>query len=270
MKLHEVLKKKLTKQERLLVPRAFDMVGTIAIFNEFPKELRKKEKIVAAAVMQLNPNIKTVAKKTGKYAGKYRTPKITVIDGKKTKETTHRENAVSLRLNVETCYFSARTGAERLRVAKQVKKSEKILVMFSGIASFPCVIAKNSNPARVYGVELNKQAHKYAEENVRINKLTTVVLLQGDVKRIVPKLNERFDKILLPLPKNAEGYLDLALKKLKSKGKIYLYLFASVDDFAAVKRAYQRRFKKVSLIECGKYSPGVSRICLELSHKYYF
>ncbi len=265
MKLAETLRKKLSKKEVEVVPRAFDMVGSIAIFNEFPKALKKKEKIIAQALMRLHPQIKTVAKKTGRYAGKYRTPKIIIIAGEKTKETLHRENAVSLRLNVETCYFSTRTATERLRVAKQVKKGDKVLVLFSGVAPFPCVIAKNSKSSVVYGIEVNKQAHKYAVQNVRINKLNNVKLLQGDVKKIVPKLKEKFDKIVLPLPKKAEDFLDLALTKLKPKGKIYLYLFAAEDDFAAVKKAYQRRFKKVMLVECGKYSPGVSRICLELT-----
>ena len=264
MKLHEALRKKLTKKELDLVPRAFDMVGTIAIFNEFPKELNKKAKIIAETVMQLNPHIKTIAKKTGKYSGKYRTPKIAIIAGEKTKETIHKENGIRLRVNIETCYFSARTGSERLRVAQQVKNGDKILVMFSGIAPFPCVIAKNSKAQMIYGIEANKQAHKYGLENVKINKLTNVKLMHGDVKKIIPKIKETFDKILLPLPKTAEDYLDLALKVLKLKGKIYIYMFISEADFLVVKKAYQRRFKKVSLVECGKYSPGVSRICLEL------
>lgn len=264
MKLHEALKGKLNKKERLLVPRSFDMVGSIAIFNEMPKELKKKEKVIAQTLMRLHPHIKTVAKKTGKYAGTYRTPKITIIAGEKAKETIHKENNVLLKLSMETCYFSARSGAERLRVAKQVKKDEKILVMFSGVAPLPCVIAKNSHAKIIYGIELNKQAHRYAVENVQRNRLTNVVLLQGDVKKIMPKIKEKFDRILLPLPKNAEDYLDLAVKKIKPKGAIYLYLFASEDDFPAVKKSYQKKFKKVKLVECGKYSPGVSRICLEL------
>src|SRR3989344_5690276 len=101
MKLNEALKKELTRKELALVPRAFDVVGTIAIFNEFPKELKKKEKRIAQALMSINPHIKTVAKKTGRYTGKYRTPKIAIIAGEKTKETLHKENSISLRLNVK-------------------------------------------------------------------------------------------------------------------------------------------------------------------------
>lgn len=264
MKLHEALKGKLNKKECLLVPRSFDLVGSMAIFNEMPKELKKKENVIAATLMRLHPHSKTVAKKTGKYAGTYRTPKITIMAGEKTKETIHKENNVVLKLNVETCYFSARSGAERLRVAKQVKKGEKVLVMFSGVAPLPCVIAKNSQAKIIYGIELNKRAHRYAVENVQLNKLSNVIVLRGDVKKIVPHLKEKFDRIFLPLPKNAEDYLDLAVKKIKPKGTIYLYLFASEDDFAIVKKSYQKKFKRVKLIECGKYSPGVSRMCLEL------
>lgn len=264
MKLREKLKGILKKEEESVVPRAFDVVGSIAIFNEFPKELKKKEKIIAETLMHLHPNIKTVAKKTGKYAGRYRVPKIAIIAGEKTKETIHKENGVLLKLNVETCYFSVRTSAERLRVAKQVEKGEKVLVMFSGVAPFPCVIARNSGPSLVYGVEMNKQAHKYTLENIKMNKLRNVLCLQGDVRKRLPLLKEKFDKIIMPLPKNAEKYLALAVTKLKPKGKIYLYLFVEEKKFSAIKKTYQRRFKKVALVECGKYSPGVSRVCLEL------
>ena len=41
--LKQALKRKLTKKELLLLPRAFDVIGNIAIIN-LPRELRKKEK----------------------------------------------------------------------------------------------------------------------------------------------------------------------------------------------------------------------------------
>ena len=259
--------KKLTKKERSLVPRAFDTVGTIAIFNEFPKELKKKEKYIAQTLLALQKNVKTVAKKTKQYAGKLRTPKITLLAGEKTKETIHKENNVYLKLNVETCYFSTRTSNERKRIAKLVKKGESILVLFSGVAPFPCVIAKNAKAKEVYGIELNKKAHKYALENVRTNKLTNVTLLQGDVKRVLPKLKKKFDRILLPLPKTAEKCVGLAKKKLKPKGTIHLYTFTDETKFFALKKQYRTQFKTVKLVKSGVYAPGKYRVCLDLKVK---
>ncbi len=264
MKLKQALKEKLTRKELSLVPSSFDVVGSIAIFNDFSKELKNKEKIIADALMSLNPPIKTVAKKSGKYSGRLRTPKITIISGIKTKETIHKENNCILRLNIEKCYFSSRLANERLRIAKQVKKGEEVLVLFSGIAPYQCVIAKNSKPKEVYGIELNKTAHKYAEENIKLNKLTNIHLLQGDVKKILPKLNKKFDRIIMPLPKDSPKYLPLVLKKLKPKGVIHLYLFAREENFKEIIKEYKRIFSKVNLVSCGLYAPYTHRICLDL------
>ena len=259
--------KKLTQREKKLLPRSFDIVGSIAIFNEFPPELKKKEKYIAKTLMSLNKNIKTVAKKTKKYAGRLRTPKITIIAGEKTKETIHKENNVLLNLNVETCYFSTRSSNERLRIARAVKQGESILVLFSGVGPFVCVIAKNTEAKEVYGIELNRKAHKYAQQNVVLNKLTNVQLIQGDVNKIVPTLKKKFDRIIMPLPKGAEAYLNLALRQLKKSGTIHLYLFRKEDEFEKTIEEYQQQFKSVALVKCGAYSPHVFRVRLDLKNK---
>ena len=76
--------------------------------------------------------------------------------------------------NVEKVYFSPRLATERLRIAKLVKKNESVLVMFSGSGAYPLVIAKNSNPNIIYGIEVNPIAHKYAEQNIFLNKITFI------------------------------------------------------------------------------------------------
>ncbi|MDP3917367.1 MAG: class I SAM-dependent methyltransferase family protein [Nanoarchaeota archaeon] len=261
-KLRESLKRKLTKSELSMVPSSFDIVGDIAIFNEFPKELKKKEKMIADAMLKIQKNVKVVAKKSKKYSGRLRTPKITILAGEKRKTTVHRESGCLFRLDVEKCYFSARTGYERLRIAKKVKKSESILVMFSGIAAFPIVISKNKKPKEIYAVELNKTAHKFAEENIKLNKTTNIMLLKGDVKKVVPTLKKKFDRIIMPLPKSAEKYLPLAKRYLKPDGTIHLYTFSQERDFKELRIKY--KIKKI--VKCGNYSPGVYRVCLDLNN----
>lgn len=260
----EALKNKLNKEEFKLLPTSFDIIGDIVIFNDFPDKLKRKEKLIAETLMKLNKNIKTVAKKTKKHSGKFRLAKIKIIGGKKTKETLHKENGILLKLDVEQCYFSPRTANERLRIAKLVKNNESVLVFFSGVAPFPCVIAKNSKAKDIYGIEWNEKAHEYGLENVKMNKLKNVKLFNGDVKKLVPKIIGKFDRILLPLPKDAEKYLDLALKKIKKNGTIHLYSFASEKDFNEIIKKYKNKFKKVKLVKCGQYAPGIFRICLDL------
>ena len=183
MNLKEALRKKLTKGEISVLPRAFDVISSIAIID-LPKELRKKEKIIGAELLKF-ANIKTVLKKESKIKGRLRTRKLKWISGIKTKETIHRESGCLFKLDVEKCYFSPRLSNDRINIIKQVKPGERVLVMFSGVGPYPIVIAKNSKAKVVYGVELGKAATKYARENIKLNKLGNFTALQGDVKKVL-------------------------------------------------------------------------------------
>ena len=107
------MKNKLSKKERELVPSAFDVVGSILIFSDFPKELLKKEKMIAETIVKEHKPILTVYRKSGKYAGKYRTPTLKFMGGDKTKETLHQENGIRLKLDVEKVYFSPSTDTRQ-------------------------------------------------------------------------------------------------------------------------------------------------------------
>ncbi|MBW2983742.1 class I SAM-dependent methyltransferase family protein [Candidatus Woesearchaeota archaeon] len=269
--LRNSLKKKLTEKELKLLPSSYDVVGDILIFADFPEELVKKEKIIAKKLLEQQKHVKVVCKKIGKYSGKYRTPKLKIIAGEKRKETTHKENAVSMRLNVESCYFSPRLSNERKRIADLVKKNEEILIMFAGVSPYSLVIAKNSKPKIIYAIEINPKAHKYALENVKLNKLEQKIKLsKGDVRKIVPKLNKRFDRVAMPLPKGGENYLDLALKAVKKKGMVHFYDFLHENNFhEAIEkvdlacRKTKKKYKILKLVKCGQFGPGIFRICID-------
>jgi len=264
--LKQSLKGKMESQKLKLVPTSFDVVGSIAIFSEFPKELRKKKKLVGNELIKINRNIKTVAIKTGEYSGRYRTPKLKIIAGKKTKETIHTESGVRMRLNVEKNYFSVRSGAERMRIAKQVKKGEDVLVMFAGVLPFALVIAKHSEAKQIYAVEMNPNAYKHGLKNIRLNKIKNIVSLKGDVKKVLPKINKKFDRILMPLPKSSEDYLRAALSKLKKGGVIHFYAFVRESEFpdAVIKRIKKFcRPKILNAVRCGHYAPYVYRVCID-------
>ena len=261
----DLLKDKLTKEELPLLPKSFDIIGDILIF-ELDKKLEKKEKIIAEAFLKCYKNIKVVAKKTAAISGRYRTRKLKILAGENRKETVHKENNVLIKLDVEKCYFSPRLANERLRIAKLVKPKEHVLVMFSGVGPYCLVIAKNSKAEKIYGIEINPIAHKYALKNVRINKLNNVFLFKGDVRKVLPKIREMFDRIVMPLPKDSPTFLNLAIKKLRPHGTIHLYLFAKEKDFENIIKKYSKIFK-VKLVKCGQYAPEVYRICLDLKKR---
>jgi len=264
------LKKVLTKKELGIAPTSFDVVGSIMIFAEFPKELVRKERKIGRIILDNYNNIKTVLRKTKKYSGKYRIPKYKIMAGDRKKEGLHKENNGVFLLDVEKVYFSSRLATERKRINQLVKKNESVLVMFSGCGVYPINIAKNSKVKEVYGVEINPTAHKYAVFNVKKNKVEgRVKLFKGDVRKIVPGLKKKFDRIVMPLPRGGENYLELALRFVKKKGFVHFYDFLRVDDFELavekVKYACDKAKKECKILEmnkCGEFGPRIFRICV--------
>lgn len=268
--LKQALSKKLTKKEKENFTRAYDVIGDIAII-EINEVILKKEKLIAKTILELNKNIKVVCKKIGSHYGIFRRQKLKIIAGQRRKETIHKENNTRIKLHIEKVYFSPRLSTERKRIMELIKPNEDILVMFSGCAPYPCVLARNTKAKEIYGIEINPEGHKYGQENIKLNKLTNVKLFNGDVNDIIPTLNKKFDRILMPLPKSAEDFLDIALSLLKKGGILHFYDFLHVDEFykshekidKAFKKA-KRNYKILRTVKCGQHSPRVFRICVDV------
>ena len=263
----------LSDSEMALINRSYDTIGNIAILD-LPNELKKKEKKIGQTLMALNKNIRTVLNKSGIHTGEFRTQKLRYLAGEKTKETIYRENNVALSLDVERVYFSPRLSTERKRVMGLVRPGERVLVMFSGCGPYPMVISKNTLAKEIIGIEKNRVAHEYGLRNIKLNKASNVGLFCGDVRAVVPKLKQKvkFDRIIMPLPKDAETFLDVALGAAKKGTIIHLYLFLdreNLSDEAArmlvqkFGKQYKKRLSFVSLTRCGQYSPNTFRACLD-------
>ena len=244
------------------LPSSYDVIGSIAILSEKTRNPKK----IAQALLKNFKNIKTVAIKTGIHSGRYRLQKTKILAGEKTKTTLHKENNCIFKLNIDKTYFSPRLANERLRISKLVKKNESVLVMFSGVAVYPINIIKHSKAKEVYAVEVNPSAHKFAEENVKLNRVDNLKLFLGDVKKVLPRIKNKFDRIIMPLPSDAESYLELAIKKLNKNGIIHFY------DFQEEKNIPKNSIEKIKkhckpkilrVVKVGQYSPRKYRICVD-------
>lgn len=231
---------------------AFDIIGNIAILSA--SSLSKKEaKKIAKKILRENKHIHSVFLKS-KISGRLRVPKLKWLAGSRNTKTIHRESGCVFKLNVKTCYFSPRLGTDRLDIAKKVKKGERVLVMFSGVAPYPIVIARHSKAKQIYGVELSKEASRYAEENVKLNKIDNIILIQGDVKKIIPRLNQKFDRVVMARPQLKETFLRQAFLISKRGTVIHFYDFVKSIDEAVnkVKNEANRMKKQVKLIDVKK------------------
>lgn len=255
------------------ISRAYEQIGTIAIITIFP-ETEKYEKEIAKALLETNKGIKTVVKKTSKYNSKTRIQLYKHLAGEKTTETIHHENNIELYVDISKVYFSARTANERKRITNLIRNNENILVMFSGIAPFPLVIAKNSGAKSITGIELNKTAHEYALKNLRLNNITNVNLIQANVHEVVKDLKSKFDKIIMPHPTEADYFLNDAMSVANNNCIIYLYHFSKKDKLHIVedkiRSAVKKNFfflKKTNILELAKVSSDVYKYCIEINIK---
>jgi len=270
-KLKDILAPVLAQEELDLLIGSYDIVGDIAIVI-VPPELTHRETIIGEAILASNKKLEVVAKRAGNYGGEFRTIDLKIIAGKIRKETQVTEFGVRLLLNVETTYFSVRSGNERRRLASLVQPMESVLVMFSGVGPYPLLIAKHSEAKKVVGIEKNPLAHEYAMKNLKLNKkLKNVECKVGDAADLPLLLDERFDRIVMPLPTMAERFLPVAMERLKEEGGwIHYYEMVREGSFemavAKVQRSAENSGRKMitsSVIRCGHCGPRTHRICVD-------
>jgi len=260
----------LPQEELDQLVRSYDVIGDMAVVI-IPDALVHRERQIGEAILANTRRIKVVARRDGIYSGEFRTIPLKVIAGENRKETVHREYGVSLAVNPETVYFSVRSGTERKRIADQVEPGEEVLVLFSGIAPYPLVIAANSKARQVLGIEKNPEAHRYGLINLARNKkIRNVQLYCGDVAEVLPQLARSFDRIVMPLPKSGADFLPLALPVLRPGGMLHFYDMQKEPDFAASVEtvrgavlAQGRALRSAAVVRCGHCAPRTFRICVD-------
>ena len=215
----------MVSQPKKLPP--YEMIGTIALI-EFPKYYRGQEKAAKKILIQ-HKNLKTAAKKASATQGKYRIRKIKPIAGEKTTETMCKESNCQFKIDLNKAYYTNRFSHERLRIASLIKKQENILVLFSGICPFPIVIEKNTNglPNQIIAIELNKEAHRLALENISLNKCKKITAINADAKTELKKKKYKnwAHRILMPHPSASMDFFPQALSAAKNSSIIHLYAF---------------------------------------------
>ena len=274
--LAKVLKNKLTLEEIALVPRSYDIIGsrekTVAII-EIPEGLEDKKQEIAEAVLKLNKNVKSVLNKLSGRKGVFRLDDLELIAGDKNTEVVHKEYGCFIKLDPQKVFFSPRELTERQRIAGQVKAGEIVLIMFSGAIPYGIAIAKRQPLVKkIYGIEINPEAHEYAKENVRKNKVShKFSLINDDVRDVCPKL-EKVDRVAMPFSVGAYQYLDSAFSCIKSGGIIHFYHIAPEDDLFReaenVMKSIADDFeKKIEIVDKVKVLPFGTRywkICLDV------
>ena len=225
------------------------MIGDIAIVKLRPG-LGTDEHALAKAILAEMKSVKCVYGQEGGVEGDYRLRKLRHLGGEERTTTTHKENGIRLKLDVETCYFSPRLSTERLRIAGEVAEGEKVLNMFAGVGPFSILIAKKT---RVWSCELNHAAFTFHLENNRLNKVDKrIEMIEGDAMLLPKELagERQFDRILMPHPSQSNLFLAAALSMLAPGGVVHYYRHVSGRDVAEAETSLRG--------EIGEIAPGTS------------
>jgi len=254
-------------------PSSFDIIGHIAII-EVPEKLKRKRKLLAEVIMSLNKHIKTVLEKASERKGVYRIRKYRFLAGEKKFETIHKEYGCLFKLDPTKVYFSPRELTERQRIASMVKENEVVMVMFAGIAPYAIQIAKKQPKVKeVIAIELNPVAVKYARENVILNKVQDKVkVVEGDVREKCKEFYGKCDRVVMPLPKGAEDFLNIAVNCLKRKGYIHFYnwgvephIFENAEKIVEEKlRMLGVKYEIIGKKKVLPYAPRKWKVCLDI------
>lgn len=227
--------KEITKIPDVLLdelPTSFDIIGEIALIK-LKDELIAYKKEIAEALLEVNKHVKTVCL-TNPVSGELRTRDVEIIAGNITTETSHKEYGITFNVDICKAYFSPRLSSERKRVADQVKKGETIVDMFTGVAPFPIMIAKFSDPEKIYAIDKNKDAIHYARINVTKNKvLDKIEVIHADAKEFIDNLCEKdvkADRVIMNLPFSAFNFFEDALKICNKNTTVNYYDIISETD----------------------------------------
>ena len=242
-----------------------DILGSIAILK-FPRGMGVGEKKkIAGRFLKEHKAVETVLEKTGKISGRLRKAKTKFLAGVNARETEYVENKCRFRFDVDKTYFSSRLAEQRKQVAEEIvkkaKDGQKVLVMFAGVAPFSIVIARTlkqkGKKVEIVSNEINRNANKYAKENVQKNGVSLYVdIVGGDAQKLPEKLKKRFDFIVMPRPNLKNTFLKTAFKLSKKGTIIYYHGFGrGADVLAEIKKDCGKKIGKVRIKKAGEIAP---------------
>jgi len=105
-----------------------------------------------------------------------------------------------------------------------------------------------------------------------LNKLENIVPYEADVSEFCPNHLNEFDRIVMPLPKNAEAFLKLAYNSCKDNGVIHFYSWGVEPDiFSDPKKRIQKldlgEFDIISEQKVLSYAPRVWKVRIDIQKR---
>jgi len=225
--LTEALENHLSPEELELVPRAYDLIGDIAVL-EIPDELSSHREMIGHVFLEIHKNFSTVLAKKGAISGTTRIREYQFLAGENKTETIHVEYGCRLSVDLSKAYFSPRLLEEHNRIAQLVKDNEFVVDMFCGVGPFPIHITKQRN-AHVVAIDINPDAIALLKKSMKLNKLVgTIEPIVGDAKDY--SRSQNVDRVIMNHPSGASDFISDACRILKPRGVLHYYDFVGGNN----------------------------------------
>jgi len=240
--LKRALQNVLTEKESEDLFSAFDQIGDIIIVR-IPDSLISKKKIIGQTLLDQVKTAKSIFYQSSSVSGDYRTRDLELIAGEDKTQTEYKEYDCRFLVDVKKAFFSPRLSTERERISDLIQEGETVINMFGGIGMFSIIAAKKKN-CTVYNIDINPDATKLCEKNIKLNKLVgSVISLQGDADQIIKEqLSNKGDRVLMLLPERSDEFLSSAIDASKNEGIIHYYSHIHADKKKEASKLSEEHF----------------------------
>ncbi len=259
MNLLEVLSSNVPPSILPLIPKSFDVLGSIAIVElnrEEQSELQPYKALIAQSILDVHPNITSVFEKAGDISGAFRTRKLHLLAGVATTHTLYKENACKFHVDVEHTFFTPRLVFERNRIAHyhhpDFTSNGVLWDMFCGVGPFFIQIAQVTQSIQILATDINPHAIELAQKNIQLNKISsTITCIQADIRTFhlespSEKFHNQISRIIMNLPEQSLDFLKYLPCFLHPQGTL-LHIYQFNEKSNAISDAIEKLTEKLSL-----------------------
>jgi len=213
-----------------LLPRRLRILGHVAILWLDPQLLPYKE-LIGQAVMEFDPRIRSVLRRTSAIGGPFRQPSMELIAGSSDTETSFKENGCIFNLDPSRVMFCLGNKAERMRMSR-LGGGEMVVDMFAGIGQFSIPMAVHARPRIIHSIEWNPEAFHYLQINIQMNRVDDIVKPHfGDAANLAPRIADgQADRVVMGLIQGTTRYLEQGISCLRPRGILHFHEVAPRPD----------------------------------------
>ncbi len=147
---------------------------------------------------------------------------------------------------------------------KNIERSNAVLDLYSGVGTLGIIASEKAK--KVYSIEIVKNAVLDNLENKKLNKRENIYPMVGDAEKILPKIQDNFDSIIVDPPRKGldKNSLELILNSNATKKIIYISCnpLTLVRDLKRLTTKY--KIKKFYILDMFSYTYHVeSMVVLE-------